>query len=240
MTAPEAPPTYATPAVETEQERWIKRVEEMMRAIQESSWFTSLNAADFPTWEELAKKFVSHYGYNIVVAPSLLELSVMEMTEGQSFEDYATHWCAVAAKHRPPIDETKQIQIFHGTLKGAYYSHLLGHTSSFSDMIKVGKKALSFESSLANTRGPRPADSAERQRFHMGAPGHTMNNYYILRDKLQEMIEKNQLPFNEVKPPNVQNNSLPDHESSSNPTVNIIDVYTRGKDEAQDEESATS
>ncbi|PKI59698.1 hypothetical protein CRG98_019874 [Punica granatum] len=74
------------------------------------------------------------------MALSLLEFSVMEMQEGQSFEDYATHWHAEEAKHRPPIDEEGQIQIFHGTLKGVYYSHFLGHTSSFSKMIKAAKK----------------------------------------------------------------------------------------------------
>ncbi|PKI50535.1 hypothetical protein CRG98_029089 [Punica granatum] len=51
--------------------------------------------------------------------------------------------------------------------------------------------------------------------------------------------QKNLLSFNEVKPPNVQNNPLPDHGSSSNPAVNMIDVYTRGMDEAQEDEPAS-
>ncbi|PKI50885.1 hypothetical protein CRG98_028713 [Punica granatum] len=187
MVALEAPPTYILPAAETEYERRMKKMEEMMKALQESdshydtsyldlnlfpvmrlplkikipdldkydgttdpkphlqgyrnrmmpyweyeqfmiqtfqeslkgaavNWFTSLKAADIPTWDELAKKFE------------------------QSFEEYATQWRAEAAKHRPPIDEAEQIQIFHGTLKGAYYSDLLGHMSSFNTMIKAGKK----------------------------------------------------------------------------------------------------
>ncbi|PKI78371.1 uncharacterized protein LOC116205843 [Punica granatum] len=182
--APEALPTYILPAVETKQERRMKRMEEMMKALQGSdshydtsyldlnlfpdmrlppkikipdfdkydgttdpkphlqgyrnrmmpyweyeqfmiqtfqeslkgaalSWFTSLKAVDIPTWDELAKKFVSQYGYNTGIALSYLELSVMEMQEEQSFEDYATQWRVKAAKRRPPIDEEEQIQIFH-------------------------------------------------------------------------------------------------------------------------------
>ncbi|PKI46200.1 hypothetical protein CRG98_033405 [Punica granatum] len=62
------------------------------------------------------------------------------MAEGQMFEDYATKWHAQAVKYIPPINETLQIQLFHYTLKGVYYSHLLAHTSLFSSIIDVEKK----------------------------------------------------------------------------------------------------
>ncbi|PKI54983.1 hypothetical protein CRG98_024655, partial [Punica granatum] len=61
--------------------------------------------------------------------PSFLELSTMEMAKGHKFEEYATNWRSDAAKHYPPICEAQQIQIFHGTLKGACYSHLMGHNA---------------------------------------------------------------------------------------------------------------
>ncbi|XP_031392083.1 uncharacterized protein LOC116204148 [Punica granatum] len=432
VAATEAPPTYILPATEIEQERRMKRMEEMMKALQESdsryhtsyldlnlfpdmrlppkikipdfdkydgttdpkphlqgyrnrmmpywgyeqfmiqtfqeslkgaalSWFTSLKAADIPTWDELAKKFVTQYGYNTGIAPSYLELSVMEMQEEQSFEDYATQWRAEAAKHRPPIDEAEQIQIFHGTLKGAYYSHLLGHMSSFNAMIKAGKKlsfvedAISFDAKeqqitidhaldpdmkdskdsniladitstalmslrlfhrriilprsnniqfnrfttqllllmhlyrprsllvsnilrpfKCNQAGPRlrvllsrPSGPQLREpskilsqllignrirmeapgpnfdptvqnqnlrcEFHQGAPGHTTDNCHVLRGRLRELIDKKLLSFNEVKPPNVQTNPLPDHVSSSGPTVNMIGAYPLGKDKTKEE-----
>ncbi|PKI26085.1 hypothetical protein CRG98_049226, partial [Punica granatum] len=62
------------------------------------------------------------------------------MARGQRFEEYATKWRTQAAKHIPPISEAQQIQLFHSTLRGVYYSHLLAHTSSFSDLIEAGKK----------------------------------------------------------------------------------------------------
>ncbi|XP_031393571.1 uncharacterized protein LOC116205196 [Punica granatum] len=466
VAATEAPPTYILPATEIEQERRMKRMEEMMKALQESdsrydtsyldlnlfpdmrlppkikipdfnkydgitdpkphlqgyrnrmmpywgyeqfmiqtfqeslkgaalNWFTSLKAADIPTWDELAKKFVTQYGYNTGIAPSYLELSVMEMQEEQAFEDYATQWRAEAAKHRPPIDEAEQIQIFHGTLKGAYYLHLLGHMSSFNAMIKAGKKvsigiklgridhsvrkgegesskktavtaasshnrkgrdanvgavnpgypghqqyAVNVAPSISSpyhlapqqqypvqpiyysappayaplqapqsfgqqytpafqvqssgppaSSTPQPAKRAPALRtqqgnrgqvrprpqypplpvplsqilsqllasnrirteapgpnfdptvqnqnlrceFHQGAPGHTTDNCHVLRGRLQELIDKKLLSFNEVKPPNVQTNPLPDHVSSSGPTVNMIGTYPLGKDKTKEE-----
>ncbi|PKI64278.1 hypothetical protein CRG98_015318 [Punica granatum] len=72
--------------------------------------------------------------------PTLLELSMKEMAQGQRFEEYAAKWRAQAAKHIPPNSEAQQIQLFHFTLRGVYYSHLLAHTSSFSDLIEAWKK----------------------------------------------------------------------------------------------------
>ncbi|PKI49804.1 hypothetical protein CRG98_029781 [Punica granatum] len=334
--------------------------------------------------------------------PSFIELSTMEMADGQKFEDYAMNWHSKAAKHFPPICEAQQIQMFHGTLKGGYYSHLLGHKSSFSDVIMAGKQVdlgiklgriegsskkkegessnkttivapsnggrkdketcintvnpepqpysmsftpapptaptyappsvsyqpqditqlIYYSAPLAplslptsqqvvhhytpaplqtqqykppNLRvsqpvqwvpapqtqlnrkgqiGPRPPypslpipqsqvyrqllaagkifpealgpkfnpaaqDQSLRCKFHMGAPGHTIDNCYVLRGKLQDIVNKNLLSFNEIKPPNVHNNPLLDHGSSSNLAINMIDVHTRGKDKAEEDEPAS-
>ncbi|PKI40930.1 hypothetical protein CRG98_038678 [Punica granatum] len=75
------------------------------------------------------------------------------MAHGQRFEEYATKWRAQATKHIPPINEAQQIQLFHSTLRGVYYSHLLAHTSSFSDLIKAGKK-LDLGIKLGRMEGP--------------------------------------------------------------------------------------
>ncbi|PKI65585.1 hypothetical protein CRG98_014085 [Punica granatum] len=75
------------------------------------------------------------------------------MARGQRFEEYATKWHAQAAKHIPPISETQQIQLFHSTLRGVYYSHLLAHTSSFSNLIEAGKK-LDLGIKLDRMEGP--------------------------------------------------------------------------------------
>ncbi|PKI70944.1 hypothetical protein CRG98_008677, partial [Punica granatum] len=127
------------------------------------NWFMSLQAEDIPSWTELSKKFVEQYQYNMDTPPSFLELSTMEMAEGQKFEQYATKWRSEAAKHFPPISEAQQIQMFHGTLKGAYYSHLMGHKSSFSEMIMAGK-LVDLGIKLGRIEGPTKKGEGESSR----------------------------------------------------------------------------
>ncbi|PKI40433.1 hypothetical protein CRG98_039173 [Punica granatum] len=241
------------------------------------------------------------YKYCAETPPTLLELSTMEMVEDQGFQAYAVKWRARAGKHVPPISEAQQIQLFHSTLTGAYYLHLLAHTSSFSSLIDAGKKldmgiklgkiegstgiegqpltlGVPPSAQRAPTLQPRQGGQARTRlqypplpvpqsqvhcqllaakeirpvaphpqfnptnqdqnlhcEYHMGALGHTTDDCYTLRGKLQEMIEKNRLSFNEVKPPNVQANSLPDHGSSSDAAINLIDIFPRDKDKAEEE-----
>ncbi|PKI39488.1 hypothetical protein CRG98_040121, partial [Punica granatum] len=103
-------------------------------------WFMSLKVEDIPTWEDLFRKFTDQYRYCAKAPPTLLELSTKEMARGQKFEEYAAKWRAQAAKHIPSISEAQQIQLFHSTLRGVYYSHLSAYTSSFSDLIEAGKE----------------------------------------------------------------------------------------------------
>ncbi|PKI48924.1 hypothetical protein CRG98_030700 [Punica granatum] len=95
--------------------------------------------------------------------PFFLELSTMEMEEVQKFEQYTTKWCLEAAKHCPPISEAQQIQMFHETLKGAYYSHLMGHKSSFSEMIMAGKQ-VDLGIKLGRIEGPTKKGEGESSR----------------------------------------------------------------------------
>ncbi|XP_031374077.1 uncharacterized protein LOC116188735 [Punica granatum] len=362
-------------------------------------WYLSLKAADIPTWADLSSKFIDQYRYCAEMPSTLLELSTMEMTEDQGFEAYAVKWRARAAKHVPPISEAQQIQLFHSTLKGAYYLHLLAHTSSFSNLIDVGKKLdigiklgkiegpaekkegesskraatgttgnrrgkdtsvnavnsghqapqqysisytpappatqayappsvhyqqqppmqqayysappASFPSPVPQqyahnyapapppiqqsrppaSRTPQPAqraptpqdqlgiatqtrrkqftplpaplshiyrqllagnkirsiapnpdfdptiqDQSRRCEYHQGAPGHTTDNCWKLRERIQQMIDDKQLTFNAVKPPNVQSNPLPDHGSSSGPSINMIGICAIGEYETEQEE----
>ncbi|PKI38860.1 hypothetical protein CRG98_040760 [Punica granatum] len=299
----------------------------------------------------------STYRYCAETPPTLLELSTMEMTDDQGFEAYAVKWRAREAKHVPPISEAQQIQLFHYTLKGAYYLHLLAHTSSFSNLIDTRKKLdigiklgkiegpaekKEGESSkraatgtAGNRRGkdtsvnavnsgrqapqqysqyahnyapalppiqqgkppasrtpqlvqwapapqdqqgiatqmqrkqftPLPAplshiyrqllagnkirsiapnpdfdltiqDQSRRCEYHQGAPCHTTDNCWKLRERIQQMIDDKQLTFNAVKPPNVQSNTLPDHGSSSGPSINMIGVCAIGKYETGQEAPA--
>ncbi|PKI75194.1 hypothetical protein CRG98_004418 [Punica granatum] len=216
-------------------------------------WFMTLKANDIHTWTDLSHKFLDQYQFCAETPPTLLDLSMIEMRESRTFEAYAMEWRGKAAKHIPLITERQQVQLFHSMLRGAYYSHLLAHTSSFSNLIEAGKK-LDVGVKLGRIEGPsRKKDgeaskrllrlmhipciihsSIQRNRliswsrqqlfsrnvhnsmlplrfsknqnlhceFHQGAPGHTLDNCWRLRDRIQEMIHAKQISFNEVKPSN--------------------------------------
>ncbi|PKI63410.1 hypothetical protein CRG98_016077 [Punica granatum] len=271
-------------------------------------WYMSLKAADIPTWADLSGKFIDQYKYCAETPPTLWELNTMEMAEDQGFEAYAVKWKARAAKHVPPIR--------------AYYLHLLAHTSSFSNLIDIGKK-LNIGVKLGKIEGPaekREGESSKKaatgtpsvgNRRGRDASVNTVNSgrqvpqqysinytpvllatqayapppmhyqqqlpaqqvYYStppapfpspaphhyapappliqqsrpsvlrtpqpkLREKIQAMIDDKQLTFNAVKPPNVQANPLPDHRSSSGPSINMISVCAIGEYETGQEQSA--
>ncbi|XP_031392945.1 uncharacterized protein LOC116204790 [Punica granatum] len=364
-------------------------------------WYMSLKAADIPMWADLSSKFIDQYRYCAETPPTLLELSTMEMTDDQGFEGYVVKWRARAAKHVPPISEAHQIQLFHSTLKGAYYLHLLAHTSSFSNLIDAGKKldigiklgkieglaekkegesskraatgtagnrrgkdtsvnavnsgrqapqqySISYtpappatqayappsvhyqqqpptqqayysappasfpspvpqqyahnyapappsiqQSRPPTSRTPQPVQRApapqdqqgiatqtgrkqftplpaplshiyrqllagnkirsiapnpdfdptiqnqsRRCEYYQGALGHTIDNCWKLRERIQQMIDDKQFTFNAVKPPNVQSNPLPDHGSSLGPSINMIGICAIGEYETGQEAPA--
>ncbi|PKI51080.1 hypothetical protein CRG98_028509 [Punica granatum] len=126
-------------------------------------WFMTLKAGDIPTWTNLSQKFLDQYRFCTETPPTLLDLNMMEMRESQTFEAYATKWRGKAAKHIPPITERQQVQLFHSTLRGAYYSHLLAHTSSFSDLIEAGKK-LDMGVKLGRIEGPSRKKDGEASK----------------------------------------------------------------------------
>ncbi|XP_031378311.1 uncharacterized protein LOC116193702 [Punica granatum] len=85
---------------------------------------------------------------------------------------------------------------------------------------------------------PTIQDQSRRCEYHQGAPGHTTDNCWKLRERIQQMIDDKQLTFNAVKPPNVQSNPLPDHGSSSGPSINMIGVCAIGEYETGQEAPA--
>ncbi|XP_031392554.1 uncharacterized protein LOC116204550 [Punica granatum] len=130
-------------------------------------WFMTLKAGDIPTWTDLSQKFLDQHRFCAETPSTLLDLSLMQMKEDQTFEAYAAEWRGKAAKHIPLITERQQVQLLHSTLRGAYYSHLLVHTSSFSDLIEVGNK-LDMGVKLGKIDGPSRKKDGETSKKHIG------------------------------------------------------------------------
>ncbi|PKI68460.1 hypothetical protein CRG98_011149 [Punica granatum] len=76
---------------------------------------------------------------------------------------------------------------------------------------------------------PIAQDQSKRCEYHQGAPGHTLDNCWRLRKRIQEMIDAKELSFNAVRPPNVQVNPLPNH----GPSINMISICALGEDESE-------
>ncbi|PKI59965.1 hypothetical protein CRG98_019632, partial [Punica granatum] len=85
---------------------------------------------------------------------------------------------------------------------------------------------------LSRHNGPRPRKS-KRCEYHQGAPEHTIDNCWKLREKIQEMIDAKELVFNAVRFPNVQANLLPDHWPAQGPSINMITVCTSSEGEGE-------
>ncbi|PKI62004.1 hypothetical protein CRG98_017590 [Punica granatum] len=153
-------------------------------------------------------------------------LSTKEMARGQRFEEYAAKWRAQAAKHIPPISEVQQVQLFHSTLRGIYYSHLLVHTSSFSDLIEAGKK-LDLGIKLGRMEGP--AD--KREEPSRKAPA-TSPSFGWRRGK---EVSVNAVNTARQSSQQYSANPRPDHRSSSGPFVNMISICVLERDEEAQE-----
>ncbi|PKI49897.1 hypothetical protein CRG98_029709 [Punica granatum] len=319
-----------------------------------------------------------------VPAPAHLQAPELPPYPSLQPHEYATKWRAQAAKHIPPISEVQQILLFHSTLRGVYYSHLLAHTS-FSDLIEAEKK-LDLGIKLGKMEGPtvkgeesakrtsamptfssgrrgkeisinavnpahptsqqysinyvplpsvvpaytspvpqhrpqppspvvhhyastppqapqyRPSslgtpqsaqqvpppqgqlggavqsrprrqypslpvplshiyqqlrasnkigtiapgpnfdptiqDRSKQCEYHRGALGHTLNNCWKLRERIQEMIDAKELTFNAVRSPNVQANPLPNHGPAQGPSINMISICAL--EEGESEQSGPS
>ncbi|PKI68880.1 hypothetical protein CRG98_010735 [Punica granatum] len=181
-------------------------------------WFTSLKAEDIPTWADLSRKFIDQYQYYAETPPTLLELSMMEMAQGQRMEG--------------------------PTSKGEESSKKAPATTTSSS----GRKGKEISVNAVNPAHPTPQqysiqpispgpnfdpttqDQSKHCEYHQGAPGHTLDNCWRLRDEIQKRIDNNRLTFNAVRPPNVQANPLPDHRPSSGSSINMITICTLGED----------
>ncbi|KAK2389663.1 hypothetical protein QL285_063239 [Trifolium repens] len=112
------------------------------------NWYMQLEGSHIRSWRDLANAFIKQYQYNLDMAPSRTQLQNMTQKEGESFKVYAQRWRELAAQVRPPITETKLVDMFTNTLQGAYFERMIGSVSSgFSDLVRIGER---IESGLKN------------------------------------------------------------------------------------------
>ncbi|PKI58420.1 hypothetical protein CRG98_021178 [Punica granatum] len=241
-------------------------------------WFMTLRAADIPTWTDLSQKFLDQYRFCAETPPTLLDLSMMEMKEDQTFEAYVAEWRGKAAKHIPTITERQQLieagkkldmgiklgriegptrkkegetskttagASFTGGKKGKETSVNSGRQSSQSYFVNFTptpppRQHIPAQAQPNRTPASRPPQLAQRAPAPQTQQGSRIQSKSRPQyPPLLEMIYKNKLSFNEIRPANVQANPLPDHGSSSGQIVNMIVAYFLGEESTREEESAS-
>ncbi|PKI47634.1 hypothetical protein CRG98_031985 [Punica granatum] len=177
-----ASPIHFFAEADTEQERRLKRMEETIRALQ---------AEDIPTWANLSRKFIDQYQYCAETPPTLLELSMKEMAHGQRFEEYATKVSQPTQRVLPP----------QGQQGGAaqprprrQYPSLPVPLSHIYRQIRDKIGTIALDSNF----DPTIQDQSKQCEYHRGAPGHTLDACWRLRERIQEMIDAKELVFNAV------------------------------------------
>ena len=63
------------------------------------------------------------------------------MVSSEGFKDYAQKWRDLAGRVQPPLSERELVDMFLGTLSGAFFNHLIGSSSAgFTELILTGER----------------------------------------------------------------------------------------------------
>ncbi|XP_048136605.1 uncharacterized protein LOC125315489 [Rhodamnia argentea] len=66
-----------------------------------------------------------------------------------------------------------------------------------------------------NTNSPR-YDPSKKCDYHCGEPGHDANSCYVLKHRIQDLLDSKAFSFQDNSHPNIKNNPLPDHSGKVN------------------------
>ncbi|PKI39925.1 hypothetical protein CRG98_039685 [Punica granatum] len=235
--APAVPPTNFPP--ENEQEKRMKRMEETIRALQAEEAKTRLLASsirDIKLHSQFRWTTPPHYvqPHQTPQAYFSTPPTVIQSQPPQQYPLVQVQQARPPALRPPqpaqrvPAPRTQQDSAAQPCSR-KQYTNLPAPPSHIFGQLLAGYKI------KTEAPGPRFDPSMHNQNlrceFHQGAPGHTLDTCWRLRDKIQEMIDARQISFNEVKPPNVRANPLPDHGSGSGPSVNMISITAIDEEE---------
>ena len=102
-------------------------------------WFVE-DYSKFRSWDDLTTLFLRHYNFNNEVLPDRFELQRNARKVSETFREYAQRWREMAARVKPPLDETELVSTLIHTLPDFYYSHLFTCVGKpFSDLVRNGE-----------------------------------------------------------------------------------------------------
>ena len=80
------------------------------------------------------------------------------------------------------------------------------------------KNLLSSESKRPNPERFFGYDSSKKCEYHMGEVGHSTDDCYVLKHRIQDLLDTKALSFRSDQP-NVQRNPLPNHAGSTDAVI---------------------
>ncbi|XP_031392154.1 uncharacterized protein LOC116204216 [Punica granatum] len=222
--APPAPLINFLPKTETEQERRMKKMEETIRALQAGNSH-SITAYAHPV--HYTQLYPTQQAYSpaiptVIQSPPPQQYAPAQAQQGRSPTSRSPQPALRAPAPRTQLGNAAQSR------PRKQYTTLPALPSHIFRQLLAGNKI------KTEALGPNFDPTVQNQNlsceFHKHAPGHTLDNCWRLQDRIQEMIDTRQISFNEVKPPNVLTNPLPDHGSSSGPSINMISIAAIGEE----------
>ncbi|PKI49823.1 hypothetical protein CRG98_029800 [Punica granatum] len=210
-------------------------------------WYMSLKAADIPTWADLSSKFIDQYRKKLDIGVKLGKIEgPAEKKEGESSKKAATG--------TPSAGNRRGRDAFVNAVKSgrqAPQQYSINYTPAPPATQAYAPPPMHYQQQLPAQQvyyfaSPASFPSAVPQQYahnydpapppiQQSRPPASRTPQPKLRERIQQMTDDKQLTFNAVKPPNVQSNPLPDHGSSSGPSINMIGVCAIGEYETGQE-----
>ncbi|XP_070018142.1 uncharacterized protein [Nicotiana sylvestris] len=125
--------------------RGAGRKEDLLMAYFEESltgialeWYMDQDISHWHIWDDLARVFVRQFQYNIDISPYRNSLTNFKKKTTESFHEYAIKWHEQAARVKPPMDETKMVNVFLQAQEVDYFQNMMSVMGKpFAEAIKI-------------------------------------------------------------------------------------------------------
>ncbi|XP_071923122.1 uncharacterized protein [Coffea arabica] len=214
-------------------------------------WYSNLKPEEIKTWLNLSTPFMRQYEYNCEFAPTRTTLERTKRKPSEDYKTYSKYWRNLAGKVEPSMTEEEVVRTFIKThdppyfekifrMIGCSFSAIVNKLEEFDEFIKAGKivnvSMLKMQLEVLQAAGkigimspktyprgvPVGYDFQTICAYHSGSLGHSIVNYWVLKHKIQGMIDVGDIVFRKRDKieSNVSKNSLLEHKS----TIRVITI----------------
>ncbi|KAF3614573.1 putative nitrate transporter 1.4-like [Capsicum annuum] len=77
-----------------------------------SEWFVDQDIDKWSSWDDLANEFVQQFQYNVELIPDEKFQTNIKKKNNENFREYAIRWREQAVRVKPPMKESKMVEVF--------------------------------------------------------------------------------------------------------------------------------